>query len=61
MSVKPFDEPLSETIAEYEHMDIKKVRAELKEANIDPAPTIAAVTRLIEDALATSGEPKKKR
>jgi hypothetical protein len=48
-------------VARYEHMPIEQVRAELREHDIDSAPTVAAVTRLIEAALAARPVPKKRR
>jgi hypothetical protein len=48
-------------VARYERMPIEEVRAELREHDIDPAPTVAAVTRLIETALAARSDPKKRR
>jgi hypothetical protein len=47
-------------VARYEHMPIELVRRELQKHNIDPAPTIAEVTRLVEAALAARPDPKKR-
>jgi hypothetical protein len=54
-------EQIDPDVARYEHMPIELVRKELRDNNIDPAPTIAAVTRLIEAALAARPNPKKRR
>ena len=55
---KPDTDP---DVARYERMPIEQVRKELQEHNIDPAPTVAAVTRLIEAALAARPDTQKRR
>lgn len=49
-SVVPDEEP-DPAIALYETMPIEQVRAELKEARIDPRETIAVVKALVTEAL----------
>ena len=54
-------EEIDPDVERYERMPIQQVRKELQEHGIDPAPTVAAVNRLIESALAARRDPKKKR
>jgi hypothetical protein len=44
-------------VSHYETLPLDEVREELKIAGIDPAPTIAAVKKLVEDSLAKSKQP----
>jgi hypothetical protein len=59
--VPTVSEDMDPEVALYETMPIEQVKEELKQAGIDSAPTIAAVTRLIESTLASHQDPRKRR
>ena len=44
-------------VTRYETLPLKQVQEELRAAGIDPAPTIAAVRRLIEESIARTKPP----
>ena len=56
-------EDAASVIAHYEAMSSEAIEAELKAKNIDPRPTIAAVTALVRERLAEwrNDEPAMKR
>jgi hypothetical protein len=45
-------------VSHYETLPLDQVREELRTAGIDPAPTIAAVKKLVEDSLAKSKQAR---
>ena len=45
-------------VSHFETLPLNQVREELRIAGIDPAPTIAAVKKLVEDSLAKSRQPR---
>lgn len=55
VSVEEVDSHPDSDVKRYETLDIKKVRAELREHGINPKPTIEAVNRLVASALAAWG------
>ena len=61
-AARPRREDTASVIARYESMSSEAIEAELKAKNIDPRPTIAAVTALVRERLAAWREtPVKKR
>jgi len=58
---EPVFEDMDPEVARYENMPMSQVKRELREHGIDPAPTVAAVTRLIESSLTDRQDPEKRR
>ena len=53
-------ETIDADISQYEHMPIAQVKKELREHGIESEPTVTAVKRMVETALAARNGSKKK-